>query len=86
MTATIIAIIASVISCVRYLNMIQQSNFYFYPKSWRINLTTNNINGQGEIINNNSSISYIISIITMLLIFAILKPVYLLSLFTYQNI
>jgi NADH:ubiquinone oxidoreductase subunit 2 (subunit N) len=51
---SIIAIITSVISCVRYLNIIQLSNFYMNPKS----LADNKIV-------LNSIISYIISIITL---------------------
>lgn len=53
----IIVIIASVISCVRYLNIIQLSNFYFNP------IRKNIIDiSRVEI---NSTISYIISIITI---------------------
>ena len=52
-TISIIAIITSVISCVRYLNIIQLSNFYMNPKSLAFNIEINSI------------ISYIISIITL---------------------
>lgn len=70
---TFIAIITSIISCARYLNIIQLSNFYFSPwnKSHKINITISNV------------ISYIISIITILLIFGIMKPIYLISLLIY---
>lgn len=68
-TISIIAILTSVISCVRYLNLIQLSNFYMNPYHLGLNIEINVI------------ISYIISIITILQLLSILKPIYLLSIF-----
>ena len=50
-----LAIITSVISCVRYLNIIQLSNFYFNPITF----------GDHTKILHNSSITYVIAIITV---------------------
>jgi NADH:ubiquinone oxidoreductase subunit 2 (subunit N) len=67
---TFIAIITSIISCARYLNIIQLSNFYF------------NISQEIKILPING-LSYIISISTTLLILGIMKPIYLISLLVY---
>lgn len=72
MSIAIQAIVTSVISCVRYLSIIQISNFYFNPlgiafKSVKI----------------NEFKSYSISIITIFQVFSILKPIYLLSILAY---
>lgn len=69
LTISLIAIATSVISCVRYLNIIQLSNFYMNPYNLGLNISINSI------------ISYIISIITIFQLLAILKPIYLLSIF-----
>lgn len=54
-----IAIITSAISCVRYLQFIQLSNFYFYPYSWKI---TSSLKTRID----TTVISYIISSLTIL--------------------
>lgn len=67
----LIAIGCSIISCVKYLNIIQISNF---------NINNNNSMIKVEI---NVVISYIISILTMLTILSILKPIYLITILSY---
>lgn len=67
----LIAILCSIISCIKYLNIIQISNF-----------NINNFNKMIQI-EINPFISYKISIITLLIILSILKPIYLISLISY---
>ena len=67
----LIAIGCSIISCVKYLNIIQISNF---------NINNNNNMIKVEI---NPIISYIIAILTMLTLLSILKPIYLLTILSY---
>nr|NP_150358.1 orf86 [Rhizophydium sp. 136]AAK84288.1 orf86 [Rhizophydium sp. 136] len=78
-----IIIITSIISCAKYLNIIQLSNFYFnsalissYPI---INSSRIGFNSKSTDLVVSTSVSYIISFITIFLIFAILKPIYLIS-------
>lgn len=65
---SIIAIITSVISCVRYLNLIQISNFEH----------SNVINNY----NIPSFIAYSLSFLTLFICLAFISPIYLLSVFT----
>jgi NADH:ubiquinone oxidoreductase subunit 4 (subunit M) len=67
----LIVILCSIISCVKYLNIIQLSNF---------NINNNNKMIKIEI---NPILSFFISILTLLILFSILKPIYLISLISY---
>lgn len=65
----ILAILTSVISCVRYLNIIQISNFEHTDLSININIPT--------------YVAYSLSIITLFISFAFVSPIYLVSIITH---
>ena len=67
MFIVLLIIITSVISCARYLNIIQINLFHFSSYSNNINLSV------------NPTTSYIISILTIFLIVFIFKPLSLIS-------
>lgn len=64
----ILAIMLSVVSCVRYLNLVQLSSF-------------KNVSGplRGSVLKIDSIRSYLLSILTLLLTLSFLQPVYLIS-------
>lgn len=69
----LLIIITSIISCSKYLNIIQITSFN--P------IKLNHISQSN--ISINPMISNIIAILTMFIILSFLKPIYLISLFTY---
>jgi len=73
-TLILIIIITSIISCSKYLNIIQLTSFNFNP------LLKINVN---QISLMNPLLASLISILTMFILLSFLKPIYLISIFTY---
>ncbi len=78
MYVAILAVITSVISCVRYLNIIQISNFkkknMINPLSYKAEI----------LIKKDTGKSYLISLLTILMTLSFINPVYLISTISYK--
>ena len=77
LTIAILAILCSVISCVRYLSLIQVSNFKMFSSS--SNLTV----ASAPLVHIDSIKSYILSFFTIFLSLSFLSPIYLMSTISY---